>query len=238
VQLFFSVSLIIQLHRRPGDSVLLHFQRHNINPNNAEIPTMPKKCDHCGFFRPDNDLSNCPDCGQKLQFTMFAPPGYQTEESVESSSTEAWNDKSAYFEQLELPVGVRMSQIGAGIGIYCLISRTVMNIFCAMCFVGNNNLKLEQMVIAYLSIMLVFHIVGALAGGAVAGAWSINWVPQGIGVGIGVFVAPLIMHVLLKPVIGVDLQTILVIICFTTAISVFGAFVGHKLIKPSRFVIS
>jgi hypothetical protein len=199
---------------------------------------MPKKCEHCGFFRPDNELTDCPDCGQALKFTMFAPPGYQTEKCDEPPNPEVWNHQSATYEKLELPIGVRMSQIGAGICIYFLISRTLMNIFCAVCFVGNDNLRLEQMVIAAVLIMLIFHVVGALVGGAVAGAWSINWVPQGIGVGVGVFLLPLFFYLLFEPVKGVGLLGFLVIICITSAISVMGAFIGHKLIRPSRFVIS
>ena len=199
---------------------------------------MPKKCQNCNFFHPENELTNCPDCGQTLQFTMFAPPGYQMEECVESTNAQAWNDKSASFEHLELPLSIRLSQIGAGIGIYCLISRTIFSYFIAICFVGETNIQLEQIAIPLIFIMLGFHVIAALAGGAVAGAWSVNWVPQGIGVGIGVFISPLIMHFILEPVSNVDILSFMVVICITTAISVFGAFIGHKLIQPSRFVIS
>jgi hypothetical protein len=199
---------------------------------------MPKKCQHCNFFSPENDLTDCPDCGHELKFTMFAPPGYQAKECDTPCSAEEWNDKSAAYELLELPIGVRMSQIGAGIGIYFLISRTIMNLFCVLCFESNDKLNLGQIVIAYLLILLVFHIIGALAGGAVAGIWSINWVPQGIGVGIGVFCLPLIMRFLFEPVSAVDILAFLIIICITTAVSVFGAFVGHKLVRPTRYVIS
>ena len=199
---------------------------------------MPKKCPQCGFFRSDNELIQCPDCGQALQFTMFAPPGFQTEESDQSRGAEAWDQQLASYERMELPLSVRLSQIGAGIGIYCLISRTIMSHFCSICLVGNANMQLEQMAIALLVIMLVFHVVGALVGGAVAGAWSVNWVPQGIGVGAGVFLAPLILYCVLAPVNEVGLVAFLVIICITTAISVLGAFIGHKLVRPSRFVVS
>ncbi len=199
---------------------------------------MPKTCPHCGFFHPENDLNQCPYCGQALKFTMFAPPGLQTAEPEQSRGKEAWNPELAAYEQLELPISVRVSQIGAGIGIYCLISRTVLSYFCALCLVGNTDVRLERLVIVYPLLMLLFHVVGALAGGAVAGAWSVNWLPQGIAVGTGVFVMPLVFYCLFAPVTEVGLAVFLAIVCITTAVSVLGAFVGHKLIRPSRFVVS
>jgi hypothetical protein len=199
---------------------------------------MPKKCEQCGFFRLENELTDCPDCGQTLKFTMFSPTGYQMEEAVETCTMQTWTDKPTHYEHLELPLGIRISQIGAGIGIYCLISRTMMSLFLALCFVGESKIQLEQIAVAFLIIMMSFHIIGALAGGAVAGAWSVNWVPQGIGVGVGVFIMPFIMRFLLDPVGRVDFLTFIILVCITTAISVFGAFIGHKLIQPSRFVIS
>ncbi len=197
---------------------------------------MPKKC-QCGFFHPDNDLNNCPDCGEALKFTMFAPPGFRTE-CDQSRGAEAWHQQAAPYEQLELPIGVRLSQIGAGIGIYWLISRTIMGFFFAACLVGNTDVQLERALIVFPVLALAFYVVGALAGGAVAGAWSVNWVPQGVGVGAGVFVVPLITYCLFAPVDGVGLAAFFVVVCITTAISVFGAYVGHKLIRPSRFIVS
>ncbi|MGW8258114.1 MAG: hypothetical protein ACWGMZ_11560, partial [Thermoguttaceae bacterium] len=189
-----------------------------------------------------------PDCGQALKFTMFAPPGYQGQEAEEPSGKEAWHEQSAAYEQLEVPLGARLTQIGAGIGIYYLISRTVLNFFFVMCFMDNDNFKLEQMLhdnskleqmmSVYLVLLLVFHIVGALAGGAVAGAWSVNWTPQGIGVGIGVFVTPLITYFVFEPIQGVNLPVMLVVVCVTTAFSVLGAFIGHTLIRPTRYLVS
>jgi hypothetical protein len=199
---------------------------------------MPKKCDRCGFYHPENHLTDCPECGQMLKFTMFAPPGAQTQAADEPQAKEAWNVNAAPFEQLELPFGIRMTQIGAGIGIYCLISRWALNIFFALCFLGNENTKLEQMLIAYLLFMLVFHVLGALAGGAVAGAWSVNWVPQGIGVGVGIFFAPIVMFLVFGPEADESFTSILVVVCITTAFSVLGAFIGHKMVRPSRYIIS
>jgi hypothetical protein len=199
---------------------------------------MPKKCESCGFFRADNELTECPDCGHRLQFTMFAPPSLQAAACDASEGAKAWNANSAAFEQLELPIGVRISQISAGIGIYCLISRTLRIVFCSLFFVSNTDVQMDRMALALILISLAFQVVGALAGGAVAGIWSVNWVPQGIGVGVGIFFAPLVMLFLFKPVAGTSLPVTLVTMGITTVLSVLGAFIGHKLVRPSRFVVS
>jgi hypothetical protein len=199
---------------------------------------MPKKCENCSFFHPDNDLTHCPDCGQELKFTMLTPPNYQREVIEVSHRAEAWKQDSAKHEQLELPGNVRLTQIVAGIVIYSLISRSVKNFFLAICFVGAPPIQFERFMIAYLLLSLIFYVVGALAGGAVAGAWSVNWVPQGIGVGIGVFVLPFIFYVLFGPANGDDMLVFLLLIVITTALSILGAWIGHKIVRPSRYVIS
>jgi hypothetical protein len=199
---------------------------------------MPKKCDSCGFYDPENQLFDCPKCGQSLKFTMFAPPEYQAQEPAEPQGKAAWDSSAAKFEQLELPFGVRMTQIGAGIGIYCFISRTVMNFFFALCFIGSENVRIEHAIAAYLIFALVFHVVGALVGGAVAGAWSVNWVPQGIGVGVGIFLAPIVLFLIFGPEEGQNAAGLAVTVAVTTVFSVLGAFIGHKMIRPSRYIIS
>jgi hypothetical protein len=199
---------------------------------------MPKKCDGCGFFHPENEMSQCPQCGQALKFTMFVPPGFETKEIDDSRTPETWNHEQAKYEQLELSWGVRWAQICAGVFIYCLISRYVCNVFCAAVFIGDSKLELRQMMIAFLAINIAFHLVGSLAGGAVAGAWSVNWVPQGIGMGVGVFILPLVMYYFFGLIHGVSLIAFLIIVCITTACSVLGAWIGHKVVRPSRYVIS
>jgi hypothetical protein len=199
---------------------------------------MPKKCDFCGFFSPENSWDACPECGEKLQFTMFAPPGYHTAEADAPPSPKAWDVNTAAFEHLELPWGVRWGQVLAGIGIYGVISHTVRSHFLALCFDGETQLSAQHALIAIVLITLAFHVIGALAGGAVAGAWSVNWLPQGIGVGIGVFLTPFVLFVLFGPGDKVSVAVFLTVLAITTGISVLGAFIGHKMIRPSRYVIS
>jgi hypothetical protein len=199
---------------------------------------MPKKCDYCDFFHPENHLNECPDCGRTLRFTMFAPPGFQTGEAGQADGEEPWDESKAPYEELELSVSVRMSQIGVGIGAYFLISRTAMGLFCGLLFFGNKEMKLEEALISYLLARMVFEVAGALAGGAVAGAWSVNWVPQGIGVGLGVFVLPFVLLLVFPPEQKMAFIIFFAVVSFTTAVAVFGAFVGHKLVRPFRYVIS
>jgi hypothetical protein len=198
---------------------------------------MPKKCGQCSFFSPENGLDDCPECGTRLQFTMFVPPSHATEADAPPSA-KAWDVKAAAFQQMELPIGVRWTQVLAGIGIYGLIAYTVRNHFLALAFSGETQLSCEQSLIAMLLIALVFYVVGALAGGAVAGAWSVNWLPQGIGVGVGVFVLPMAIYCLFGPSGKEPLIALMLMMCVTTGLSVLGAFIGHKMIRPSRYIIS
>ena len=69
-------------------------QDQSAGPLASRVANHAKKCDSCGFFRADNELTECPDCGHRLQFTMFAPP------SLQAAACDA---NSAAFQQLELP---------------------------------------------------------------------------------------------------------------------------------------
>jgi hypothetical protein len=198
---------------------------------------MPKRCGQCSFFSLENRLDDCPECGTKLQFTMFVPPSHATEVDA-PPSPKAWDVKSAAFEQLELPLAVRWGQLLGGVSMYGLISYTVRNYFLTLAFAGETRLNAQQSLIALLLIMLVFHVVGALVGGAVAGAWSVHWLPQGIGVGIGVFLLPFILYCLLGSSGKEPLIAFLFVIFLTTGVSILGAFIGHKMIRPSRYIVS
>jgi hypothetical protein len=86
-----------------------------------------------------------------------------------------------------------------------------------------------------LGYMAFIYIVASLVAGATAGAWSVNWIPQGIGVATGVLLIPLILLTLIQP----ESPTwYLVGVFATTLLTLFGAFIGHKLIRPTRFLIS
>ena len=200
---------------------------------------MPKKCECCGFFDPENDLTECPNCDSALQFTMFTPPGYETQEQEEDYGGAApWSEHLANYEEMELPVGIRMAQIGAGIGAYFLVSRGVTRLVSGLFAFGSGPMTFDELLTIQIIFILTFHVVGAIVGGAVAGAWSINWIPQGIGVGIGVFTIPIILFLVFAPAHTGLTILFLAVICFTTMFAVLGAYLGHKVIRPSRYVIS
>ena len=200
---------------------------------------MPKKCEYCEFFDPENHLSECPNCGQPLQFTMFTPPGYETEEPDEFDGAAPWSEHLAPYEEMELPWGMRWAQIGAGIGAYFVISRTAMNCLSTLFVVSSNGaMETEEYMLQHLVLVGVFYVLGAIVGGAVAGAWSINWIPQGLGVGIGVFTVPIVILVAFPPEHPMIMGLFAAVLCVTTVLAVFGAYLGHKIIRPFRYVIS
>ncbi|HLA84741.1 MAG TPA: hypothetical protein VJL29_08100 [Thermoguttaceae bacterium] len=198
---------------------------------------MPKKCEHCDFFDRENHLNECPNCGNPLRFTMFAPPGFETEPSL-PAGVEPWSERLAVYEEMELPWSMRSAQIGAGIGAYFLISRTVTSVLTGLFLFSGGASEPEEAVVIYLMLAAICYVVGALAGGAVAGAWSINWVPQGIGVGVGVFLTPIIWFIAFPPEHAMSTILFLGVIGVTTVLAVVGAYLGHKVIRPFRYIIS
>ena len=79
----------------------------------------------------------------------------------------------------------------------------------------------------------LIYVMAALLGGGLAGACSVNWVPQGIGVGVGVFLLPILVMVIFMPA---SLPLFFLGILVTTPLTVLGAFMGHKAIRPSQFL--
>ena len=56
--------------------------------------------------------------------------------------------------------------------------------------------------------------------------------PQGIGVGLGVLAIPLVLLILFLPE---SLPLYLLGVLVTTAFTVLGAYIGHRLVRPSQF---
>jgi hypothetical protein len=134
-------------------------------------------------------------------------------------------------EVLELPPAVRLAQIGAGIFIFFAVSRWGSRILTLL--IGSNPEVTTQSQMVYLFAYTAFlYIAASLTGGAVAGAWSVNWVPQGIGVGLGVLAIPLVLLILFLPK---SLPLYLLGVLVTTAFTVLGAYIGHRLVRPSQF---
>ena len=77
------------------------------------------------------------------------------------------------------------------------------------------------------------YVAASLAGGAVAGAWSVNWIPQGVGVGLGVLVIPLVLLLIFLPE---SLPLYLIGVAITTGLTVLGAYIGHRVVRPAQFL--
>ena len=136
-----------------------------------------------------------------------------------------------HTESLELPVGVRLGQIGAGIFIFLAVSRWGQRILFFLIGSGAQVDTAGQ--VAYLMGYTCFlYVAASLAGGAVAGAWSVNWVPQGIGVGFGVLAIPLLLLLLFLPE---SLPIYLIGVLITTGLTVLGAYIGHRVVRPCQF---
>jgi hypothetical protein len=190
---------------------------------------MFKTCPECEYFTDEVTEGTCPDCGGGLKFTMLPPLRRDAEGKPLPPEDEG--PMVPHTEVLELPPAVRLAQIGAGIFIFFAVSRWGTRILTLL--IGSNAEVTTQSQVVYLFAYTGFlYVAASLAGGAVAGAWSVNWIPQGIGVGLGVLAIPLLLLILFLPE---SLPIYLLGVLATTAITVLGAFVGHKLVRPSQF---
>ena len=137
-----------------------------------------------------------------------------------------------HTESLELPLGVRLTQIGAGIFIFLAVSRWGQRILLFL--IGSDAQVDTAGQAAYLLAYTCFlYVAASLAGGAVAGAWSVNWVPQGIGVGFGVLAIPLFLLLIFLPE---SLPIYLIGVAITTGLTILGAYLGHRIVRPAQFI--
>jgi hypothetical protein len=194
---------------------------------------MARVCSDCGYYNSEGDQQTCPECGNLLQFTMLGPPNSECEEEAPQAKPAWQRTEEVEAEVLELPLGVRFAQIGAGIGFYFVVRRWG-TATLALCLAPALTESDPEAILATLGVIaIVAYIVAALVAGAIAGAWTVNWVVQGIGVGAGLFVLPLLWLLFVAPE---SLTLYLLVVLLTTAFTVFGAYLGHLLVKPSRFI--
>jgi hypothetical protein len=189
---------------------------------------MFKTCPDCEFYTDVVSEGTCPDCGSGLQLTMLKPARSSLAEGQAPEEEEAFVPNT---ESLELPPVVRLTQIGAGIFVFLAVSRWGSRILFLL--IGEDAEVSTQGQAVYLFAYTAFlYAAASLAGGAVAGAWSVNWVPQGIGVGLGVLAIPLFLLILFLPE---SMPIYLLGVLLTTALTVLGAYIGHRLVRPSQF---
>ena len=192
---------------------------------------MYKTCSDCDFATQDTSQKSCPHCGCWLQLTTLPPRSRSTAES-DSNPDESAEAIKPQTELLELPLGMRLSQIGTGILVCLVVSRWGGRILILLIGSDAQAVTTGQMVYLIASTGIVY-VVASLAGGAVAGAWSVNWVPQGIGVGLGVLAIPLLLLLYFMPA---SLPIYLVGVMVTTTLTILGAYLGHRLMRPAQFL--
>ena len=125
-----------------------------------------------------------------------------------------------------------IGEIGAGIFIFLAVSRWGQRILILL--IGSEaQVDTAGQAVYLFSYTAFLYVAAALAGGAVAGAWSVNWVPQGIGVGLGVLAIPLLLLIFLLPA---SLPVYLIGVLITTGLTVLGAYLGHRLVQPAQFI--
>jgi hypothetical protein len=89
----------------------------------------------------------------------------------------------------------------------------------------------QAVLIASALLSIAYCVAAAFGAGIIAGAATINWIPQGLGVAGGLLVIPLLLLLVFAPE---SLAVYMIIVVLTTGITMVGAFLGHKLLPPSR----
>lgn len=187
---------------------------------------MFKVCGECDYFSQDTSLTECPDCSARLQLTSLPPKGVEI--VTENDAVLC----SPVCEAMELPPVVRLAQVVTGVAIFFMVTRWGNRILFFL--IGSDPDVNTAAEAAYLMGYTCFlYVAASLAGGAVAGAWSVNWVPQGIGVGLGVLAIPMILLLILLPS---SVPIYLIGVMVTTLLKVLGAYVGHRIVRPSQFI--
>lgn len=193
---------------------------------------MAKYCSSCNYYTDDGTQHDCPTCGSVMQFTMLGRCGGLPDEPAPDEKP-AWavEDPNDWI-QVEQPVEWRTAQISGGIVFY-FIATFIWRYVLAAFIIGMVVTGEDPVAVLRASILLTvaYCVIAALVGGIIAGAATINWIPQGLGVAGGLLVIPLLLLFVFAPT---SLPAYLITIVLTTGITVLGAFLGHKLMPPSR----
>lgn len=194
---------------------------------------MAKYCPSCNYYTDDGAQQDCPKCGFAMQFTLLGRRGGQPDEPAPGEKP-AWavEDPNEWVP-VEQPLQWRTAQISAGITFY-FVAMFVWRWVAAAFIVGmvvSGEKDVRGIFIATALLTIAFCTVAAIVAGVIAGAATINWMPQGLGVAGGLLVIPLLLLLVLSPA---SLPVYMITILITTGVTVLGAFLGHKLLPPSR----
>jgi hypothetical protein len=169
-----------------------------------------------------------------MRFTMLNPKATATAVMDEPSpaKNDDWKDSYKYgYDEVEAPWSFRYAQIGIGIATYWVASRFVLPILFLPILTSLGEMESTTAVVTVAVLYLFIYCVAALCGGMAAGMWARNWVPQGIGVALGVTIIPLVWILIFIPESWIFWAVGMVL---TSLFTVFGAFLGHLLVKPTR----
>jgi len=171
-----------------------------------------------------------------MRMTLIDPRATATAtlDAPEQSSAprESWQDPFAYgYEEIEAPWAFRYAQIGIGIATYFIVSRWVGPILMLPLLGAVDDMEPETGAVGTALVTLALYCLGALAGGAAAGAWARNWVPQGLGVAAGVLFIPIVLMLVFAPE---HWFLFFIALLVTSGLTIVGAYVGHLVVKPTR----
>lgn len=193
---------------------------------------MPYVCRDCNHFEPEAAAGGaCPECGGVLRLTMLDPRG-ASPEPVTATAKPAWHDPLAGgYEEIEAPWSFRYAQIGVGVATYCFLWRVGAVVGTIMFATALSDHPSDSWPLVYIFGLLALRCIAAIVGGAAAGMWARNWIPQGLGVACGILAIPLLLMLVYSPE---SWPFFLVSLAITSVLSVFGAFIGHLVVKPTR----
>lgn len=170
-----------------------------------------------------------------MQFTMLDPRGAATAtatlEPPANAKPEWHNEYKFGYEEVEAPWKFRYAQIGVGISSYFFMSRLAIPLILLPVAFAVSDLRPNVAAGVILTVWLVLYCLSAVWGGAVAGFWARNWLPQGLGVAAGVLLIPLMFMIAFVPE---SWPKYCMTLGFTSVFTIFGAFLGHLLVRPTR----
>ncbi len=187
---------------------------------------MPYVCRSCDYYNTESTLGACPVCGGTMRYTSIGP---MTATIDGPAPREEWQDPYQFgYVEIETPLKFRWAQVGIGISTYYVFSRVAILLPFLFAAKKADLVKAAAMLV---TIRLGIYCAAALAGGAAAGFWARDWVMQGICVAIGVSTLPILVALVFAPT---SWSLVFTGAALTFPFAILGAYVGHKIVKPTR----
>jgi hypothetical protein len=195
---------------------------------------MPRICSQCEHFEPERLLDDCPQCGGRMRFTLLGPAHGDSSAQTAVLAASCAAVEPPTQEVLEQPAAERTGQIGLALAFF-VATRFVGTFMIQpdVDFFRQPNLGLRILVL--LACVLLLYAGAAVLAGIIAGAWVVNWVRQGLVLAFWILVVPTIWLVWLG---AAGIIVCLIIGIPTSALTLFGSYLGHRLIPPHRVMFS